>query len=112
MRGSRAPERGCEFGRRGEGGVAGVYASGQSRGDLLEQPAVAVRIAERGKGTVAGVIRRGTAHAAAAAVGLELGAGRPGVEHLADADTAGDEAGARSLDVRDDQVQALRRARR
>src|SRR6201746_722090 len=48
----RAPQRGFEFGRRGEGGVGSVHASGQSRGDLLQQPAVAIGILERGERTV------------------------------------------------------------
>ena len=58
------------------------------------------------------MIGRGPADATARAVGLELSARRPGVEHLADLDTAGDEFVARSLDVGDDQVQALGRAGR
>src|SRR5229473_4031541 len=45
------PERGCELSRRSEGRVL-VHASGQSRGDLLEQPAVAVRIFERAERAV------------------------------------------------------------
>ncbi len=58
------------------------------------------------------MIGRGPADATARAVGLELSARRPGVEHLADLDTAGDEFVARSLDVGDDQVEALGRAGR
>ena len=49
------------------------------------------------------MIGRGPADATIRAVGLELSARRPGVEHLADLDTAGDELVARNLDVGDDQ---------
>ena len=48
VRGRRTSERGRELGRRGECRVVRVHASRQSLGDLLEQPAVAVRIFERG----------------------------------------------------------------
>ena len=98
--------------RRGEGRLGGVDPAGQPGRDLLQQPAVAVRVAERGERAVAGVIGRGAADAAARAVGLELSAGRPGVEHLADLGTAGGELVARGLDIGDDQVQALGRAGR
>ena len=37
------------FGRRSERRNVRVHAPGQSRGDLLQQPAIAVRIAERGE---------------------------------------------------------------
>src|SRR5436189_2464249 len=42
----------------------GVDAPGQSRCDLLQQPTVAVRVAERGERTVAAMIRIGTANRA------------------------------------------------
>ena len=90
----------------------GVDAPGQPRRDLLEQPAVAVRVAERGERAVAGVLGRGAADATARAVGLEPSARRRVVEHLADLDAARGELVARGLDVGDDQVQALGRARR
>src|SRR5712675_1410207 len=48
----RAPERACEVGRRGECRVP-LHASGQTPGDLLEQPAIAVGIAERGERAIA-----------------------------------------------------------
>ena len=87
-------------------------SSGKTRLDLLEQPAVAVRIAERGERAIAGVVGCGPADSTARAVALELSSRRPGVEHLADLGTAGDELVACSLDVGDDQVEALGRARR
>ena len=110
--GRRAPHRARQVRGGCECRLSGVDPAGQPRRDLLQQPAVAVRVAERGEGAVAGVIGRGPADATARAVGLELSARRPGVEHLADLDTAGDELVARSLDVGDDQVEALGRAGR
>ena len=97
---------------RSERRLRGVDAAGQPGRDLLQQPAVAVRVAERGERAVAGVFGRRSADATVRAVGLELGARRLGVEHLADLDTAGGELVARSLDVGDDQVEALGRAGR
>src|SRR5262249_11894852 len=55
-------------------------SSGKSRLDLLEQPAVAVRVAERGERAVTGVFRRGPADSTAGGIALKLGSGRPGVE--------------------------------
>ncbi len=46
MRRRGAPERACEFIRRGECRVVRVHASWQSCRDLLEQPPVAIRISE------------------------------------------------------------------
>src|SRR4029453_14302803 len=83
---------------------------GKPRRDFLKQPAVAVRVAERGERTISGVIGRRSTDSTARAVRLELRSGCFGVEHLADLDTAGGEFAARSLDVGDDEVVALRRA--
>src|SRR5262249_16426181 len=58
------------------------------------------------------MLGRRTADAAVRADRPEPGARRPFVEHLAGLDTAGDELGARGLDVGDDQVQVLGRTRR
>ena len=91
---------------------AGSIRPGQPGGDLLQQPAVAVRVAERGERAVAGAIGRGPADPTARASGSELRARRPRVEHLADLGTAGGQLVAGGLDVGDDQVQALRRAGR
>src|SRR5437660_11393978 len=55
VRGGRAPQRARKIGRRGECRVAD-HAAGQSCGDLLKQPAVAVGIAERGERAVAAVL--------------------------------------------------------
>ena len=57
MGGGRAAQRCGEIGRRGERGVVAVDAAGQSRGDFLQQPAIAVGIAERGIRTVAAALR-------------------------------------------------------
>jgi hypothetical protein len=58
------------------------------------------------------IIGRRAADATIRSVVMEPSAGRPFVEHLADLGTAGDELGARSLDVGDDQVQVLGRTGR
>ena len=82
----------------------GVDPAGQPRRDLLQEPAVAVRVGERGKGAVGGVAGRRPTHATARAVGRELRARRAGVENLADRGAMGDEIRARSLDVGDNQI--------
>src|ERR1700722_5588577 len=53
MRGCGAPQRGREFSCRGEVRVT-LHTTGKPRGNFLEQPTVAVRIAERGQREVAG----------------------------------------------------------
>src|ERR1700722_15109606 len=90
----------------------GVDPARQARRDLLQQPAIAVRVAECGEGAVAGVIGCRAAHATARSAGLELSARRPGVEHVADLDTAGGEVAVRSLKIGNDQVHALGPTRR
>src|ERR1700724_3595463 len=110
VRGRRASERGRKLDRRGEGRAVRVHASGQSYDDLLEQPAVAVRIAERGERAVAAMLRVQTANpappkevrlvrASVNAVGV--------VEHFADLYAATDQFVAGGLDVGDNQVQSL-----
>jgi hypothetical protein len=47
--GLRAPKRTCQIAHRCEGRRRGVDTPGQPRRDLLQQPAVAVRITERGE---------------------------------------------------------------
>src|ERR1700737_579200 len=86
-------------------------SSGKPRLDLLEQPAVAVWIAERGERAIAGMVGCGPADSTARAVAPELSSRRPGVEHLADLGTSGGELLACGLDVGDDEVEALGRAR-
>src|ERR1700733_11806672 len=50
--GLRTPKRAGKIARRGEGCRCGVDAARQSRPDLLEEPAVPIRIAERGERAV------------------------------------------------------------
>src|SRR2546425_518845 len=73
--------------------------SGKPRLDLLEQPAVAVRIAEPGKGAVR------TAFRVRARQACPLGSGV--MEQLTDVGAAGDELGACRLDVEHHEIQAL-----
>src|SRR5580704_9438347 len=85
--------------------------SWQARCDLLEQPGIAIRVAERSKGKVAAVTGvRPTG--ATVAVGTELGTRFECMEHLTDLDTAGNELFASSFNMGNDQVKTLGRARR
>jgi len=54
--GLRAPKRGRQIVRRRERRRRGVDATRQPRGDFLEQPAVAVRVAERSERPVAAML--------------------------------------------------------
>ena len=54
--GLRTPKRARQIVRRCEGRRRGVDATGQPRRDFLEQPAVPVRIAERGERAVAAML--------------------------------------------------------
>ena len=77
--------------------------------DLLEQPVVAVRVAERGKRAVVATFRIRAGYASVVPGVVEHSDGV--VEHLADLDAVVDELVAGRLDVEDDEVQALNRAR-
>src|SRR5512133_1173160 len=81
---------------------------GQPRGDLLEQPGVAIRVAERGKGKVAAITGVQPTDAAVA-FGAELSARFRSMEHLADLDAATHELYASSLNIGNDQVETLGR---
>src|SRR6202035_2253214 len=85
--------------------------SGQSRRDLLEQPGVAIRVAERSKGKVAAVTGVRPTDPAGA-FGTELSAGFRSMEHLTNLDTARNEISAGSFDIGNDQVETLGGARR
>ena len=91
---------------------AGSTRPGSRVGDFLEQPAVAVRITERGERAIAAVVGRRAADAIVRAGRMEPRAECPLVEDLADLDAPGEEPVAGGLDVGDDQVQPLGRAGR
>src|SRR5215471_20012970 len=93
-------------------GIQAESSPGQPRFDLLEQPAVAIGIAERGERSITGMIGRRAVHATTPAVALELGSRSARMKDVADLRTAPRQLVTGCLDVGDDQVQALRRARR
>src|ERR1700678_228510 len=76
--GLRAPERARQIVRRSERSIAGIDAPRQPVRDLLQQPRVAIRVAKRSEGAVAGMIRRGPAEAATRTVRLKLRSRRSG----------------------------------
>src|SRR5258708_30473256 len=76
--------------------------SGQARCDLLEQPGVAVWVAERSKGRVAAVTGVRPIDPAVA-FGAELSARFRSMEHLTDLDAASAEFLTRSLNIGNDQ---------
>ena len=106
----RPPQRGREVRRRGEGrGVRG-HATWRSLGQLLQQPAIPVRIAERGERVVAGMlgIRPGNSDPPEQVGFVRAGVCATGVvEHAADLHAATDQFFAGCLDVGDNQVQPL-----
>ena len=85
--------------------------SGQARCDLLEQPSVAIRVAERSKGKVAAVTGVRPTDATIA-FGTELGTWFRSMEYLTDFDTAGNELFASRFNIGNDQVETLGRPRR
>jgi len=106
----RTPKRARQIVRRREGRRRGVDATGQPRRDLLEKPAVAVRITERRERVVAAMLGIRTADPEAPKqVGLVRASVHAGVvvEHLADLDAPTEQLVAGGLDVGDDHVQAL-----
>src|SRR5260370_11588308 len=110
-----APECGGKFGRCGECRVGRIDSSGQSRRDFLKQPAIAIRIAERGKGPVAAMLRiRTTDPQPSEEEGLVRSGvdGASVVEYLVNLNAAADQFLPRRLEAGDDQIQSLRRAGR
>ncbi len=105
--GRSAPHRVGQVTCGAERSHGGVDTPGQTGRDFLKQPAVAVGIGERDERAVAGLPGCRAADAAVCAVLMEPGAGRSFVKHLAGLDAAGDELGACSFDVGDNQVQVL-----
>src|SRR5262245_56947261 len=102
MCGLRSPHCTCQIRSGCECRLRGVDSAGQTSRDLLQQPAIAVRVVKRCERAIRSVIGCGPADATAGAIGLELSARRFWVEHFADVDAAGDEFLACSLDVGDD----------
>src|SRR3954466_13157571 len=92
-----------EFGR--EAWVAVLDVSGQSRGDFLEHPAVAIRVAERGVRGVALSLRICAGDQALSFGMMEYAVGV--VEWLADCDASTKQVLAGGLDVGNDQMQPL-----
>src|SRR5260370_7303957 len=84
--------------------------SGQARCDLLEQPGVAIRVAERSKGKVAAVTGVRPTDPAVA-FGTELGARFRSMEHLTNLDTAGNEISPATFAIANHQAHTLARAR-
>src|SRR5262245_40396778 len=82
----------------------GSDAPGEPRLDLLQEPAVAVGILERGQGRVRVGLGMRSRH--------RLAAEAAEVEGLADVDAVLAEIASRLLDVRDDEIEVLDRARR
>src|SRR5215468_6397946 len=82
-------------------------SSGKPGGDLLEHPAVTIRIVKCGVRAIALVPRCGPADSIGA-VGLELSSWFRDVKHLADRDTAGHELVVRILDTGNHQVSVRR----
>src|ERR1700730_1104352 len=80
--------------------------SGQARCDLLEQPGIAIRVAERSEGEVAAVTGVRPTDATVA-FGTELSTRFQSMEHLTDLDTAGSEFFASSFNIGNDQVETL-----
>src|ERR1700720_4418827 len=85
--------------------------SGQARCDLLEQPGIAIRVAERSEGEVAAVTGVGSTDTTVA-FGAELSTRFQSMENLTDLDTWGSELIASSFNMGHDQVETLGRARR
>ena len=110
VRGFRTPKRARQIARRSERRRRGVDPAGQPRRDLLKQPAVAVRIAERSERAVAATLGIRTADPQPPKqVGLVLASVHvaASVEYLADLDAAAAQFLAGGIDVGDDEVQAL-----
>src|SRR4051812_31279727 len=98
-----------KIGCRGVRCLAG-NPTGKPTCDLLQQPAVAIRVGKRCERTVAGVVGCRTAEAIVRALWLELSAWRCGVKYLGDFDTAGDDRVTGRCNLRNDKVEIADRA--
>src|SRR5262249_37577435 len=110
----RTPKCARQVVRRGKGRRGRVNPTGKARRDLLEQPTVAVRVAERGVRAVAAACgiwtRDPTPPEQERFICARMNLATP-VKDFAHLHAATAEILASGLDVRHDQVQALRRAR-
>src|SRR4051794_41671239 len=108
MRGRRTSERACKISRRTES-RGSFDTARQSRRDLLEQPAVAVRIIERGERTVAVMLGiRAIEPNPAKQIRLvrsSVPVG-PAIEPIADLDTPTNQTLPSGVEVRNDQIQS------
>src|SRR4030095_15263573 len=88
------------------------FAAGKAFRNLLEQPAVSIRIFERGKREIGTTLRIASSYARGFHCFVEGAAGV--VEHLADLDAAGDQVPVSGVDVihSEDQVRRARLGRR
>ena len=93
-----------------ERGGGRIEAAREAIGHLLEQPAVAVGVFERGKGVVALVIRIRPVDPITRPLRVELRSGRSGMEHPTNRGSPADKFVAPGFDVRHDQVQAMGRS--
>src|SRR6185312_2011747 len=104
------PKRVGQIGCRREGCRRGIDAARQPRHDLLKQPAVPIRIAERGERPIAATYGIRSFHADSPE---QIWLVRPGVhvvpamEYFADRNAAPQQVFARSLDVSNDQIKTL-----
>src|SRR5215213_5716722 len=96
------PERARQIACGAEGSRGRINAPRQPGRDLLQQPAIAVRVAERGERAVRAAFRIRTTDWAV----------QSEVEDLAHLDAGGDQSVAGSLNVGDDQVSSLERSGR
>src|SRR5262249_3996399 len=105
--GLRTAKRARQIVRGGERRHGAVDASRQPRRNFLQQPSVAVWLAKRDVGAIAGVVGGGPTETAAHAAELEPSACRRVVERPAYVGAAGGEFVVRGRNVGHGQVEAL-----
>jgi hypothetical protein len=91
--------------------IAGSVCSGKPRLDFLQQPPIAVRIAECGEGAVAGLLGRASSCAGIRTACLELSSWLRRMEHFRDRRAFRDQALSRRINIRHDDVEVVDRAR-
>jgi hypothetical protein len=106
----RTPKRARQIVRRCKGRRRVVDAAGKPRRDFLKQPAVSVRVPERGERAVAAMLgitavdSNPPKQVGLVRAGLHV---RGAVEHFADLNAVTEQILARGLDIVDDQIKAL-----